>query len=233
MKAIKSLLIAALAFSTVGATAQTAEEIVAKNVAAMGGMDKLKSLNSVKMEGSLSTQGMDIPITLTKLKDKGLRFDIEVMGTSNYQLANSSKGFVFMPVMGHAEPQEMSATEYASAKDQMNMVGTLASYKENGSKIEYLGAEDVNGSPAYKIKLTKANGDVVNYYVDQKTSFVVKSSSKREANGEMMDMETGYKDYKQNDQGFWFPYSQSTMNGDISFSKISTNIAVDEKIFQP
>jgi hypothetical protein len=115
----------------------------------------------------------------------------------------------------------------------MNLVGTLASYKEAGAKIEYVGVEEANGSPAHKIKLTKANGEATHYYIDQKTSFVIKTSAKREVQGQEMDVETAFKDYKQNDQGYWFPYTQSTMNGDISFSKISTNITIDEKIFQP
>jgi hypothetical protein len=116
MKTIKSLVLAALSLVSITAVAQTAEEIVAKNIAAMGGIDKLKSIKSVKMEGSLSAQGMDIPMTITKLQDKGLRLDIEVMGTANYQVANASKGVIFMPVMGHTEPQEMTAAEFASSK---------------------------------------------------------------------------------------------------------------------
>lgn len=234
MKSIKSLFIAALTFSSVVVSAQTAEEIVAKNVSAMGGMEKLKSLNSIKMEGSLSTQGIDIPVTITTLRDKGLRLDLDIMGTAHYQVANTSKGVIFMPMaMGHTEPQEMSATEFASAKDQMNLVGTLASYKENGSKLEYLGIEEANSSPAHKIKLTKANGDAVTYYIDTKSYFVTKNTVKREQDGQTMDIETSFKDYKQNEQGYWFPYTRTIMSGDIVFSKISTNIAIDEKLFQP
>jgi len=233
MKTIKSLFVAAFALLSVNAMAQSAEDIVAKHINALGGMEKLKSLNSVKMEGSLSTQGMDIPVTITKLRDKGIRSDIEVMGTSNYQLANSTKGFVFMPVAGQSEPQEMTAAEYATAKDQFNLMGTLAGYKDAAAKLEYLGAEEAAGVSAHKIKLTKANGDVVNYFLDAKTFFILKSTSKRDIQGTMTDVETTYKDYKQNDQGYWFAYTTGTMNGDISFSKISTNVAVDEKIFQP
>ncbi len=233
MKTIKSLFLAVLALTSLTVSAQTAEEVVAKNIAAMGGMEKLKSLNSVKMEGSLSAQGMDIPITLTKLKDKGLRLDLEVMGTANYQVANGSKGFVFMPVMGHTEPQEMSAAEYSSAKEQMSIGGALTNYKETGSTIEYMGIEEANSAPAYKLKLTKPNGEVAFYYVDQKSNFVSKVSGKREVQGEQQEVETLYRDYKQNEQGYWFPYTQSTISGDINFSKISTNVALDEKIFLP
>jgi hypothetical protein len=233
MKTIKSLLLAAFGLLSMGAFAQNAEEIVAKHIAALGGMEKLKSLNSVKMEGSLTTQGMDIPITITKLRDKGIRSDIEVMGTSNYQLANSSKGFVFMPVMGQTEPQEMTTAEYATAREQFNIMGSLANYKDMGSKLEYLGVEDQGGVQAHKLKLTKLSGEHSTYFLDPKTFFITKVTAKREIQGTETDVETTYKDYKQNDQGYWFAYTSGTMNGDISFTKISTNVAVDEKRFQP
>jgi hypothetical protein len=45
-------------------------------------------------------------------------------------------------------------------------------------------------------------------------------------------METSFADYKQNADGFWFPYSMTTMNGTITYEKIETNVKVDESIFK-
>lgn len=230
MKTLKMMFVAALCFAAFNVSAQTADEIVAKNITAMGGAEKLASLKSVKMEGNLSTQGIDIPITLTKVHMKGMRMDLEIMGTSNYQLANETKGWVFMPIQQMDSPQEMPADQHKAIKSQMDVQGTLFNYKDKGYTVEYVGTEKVEGADAWKLKVVK-NGEPSFYFIDAKTNLLVKTSSNREVNGQSMDIETLFKDYKKNADGFIFAYTTNTTQGNIVYDKISTNIPVDEKIF--
>jgi len=230
MKTFKSIVAAALCFITINVSAQTAEEIVAKNVAALGGAEKLSALKSVKMEGSLSVQGMDIPITITKVHGKGMRLDLEIMGTSNYQLMNDKTGWVYLPIQQMESPQEMPAEQYAVAKSQLDIQGSLYNYKDKGYTIEKLPNEKVDGKDAYKLKVNKG-AETVFYFIDATTGLTLKSASKREVNGQSIDMETTYSDYKKNADGFMFPYSTTSMQGTLTFEKIATNLAVDEKIF--
>ena len=232
MAFIKSLLVAGLAVTTFSVSAQTADEIVAKNIEAMGGAAKLATLNSVKMTGSMSVQGTDVGITITKLNAKGFRVDLDVMGTSGYQLANNEKGFVFMPFAGMTEPKEMDPEAFKSTSSQSDVQGSLFNYKEKGNTVEYLGKEKVDAGEAYKLKVTNKNGKVSTYYIDTKSNRLVKSVSKVNANGEEMEMETSYSDYKQDANGFWFPYSTTNMQGTITFDKIESNIPIDESIFK-
>lgn len=230
MKTLKKILVAGFCFATLTVTAQTADEIVAKNIAALGGAEKLSSLKSVKMEGNLSTQGIDIPITLTKLHMKGMRMDLEIMGTANYQLANETKGWVFMPIQQMDAPQEMPAEQHKSIKSQMDVQGTLFNYKEKGYTVEYVGTEKLDGGDAWKLKVIK-NGEPSFYFIDTKTNLLVKTSATREVNGQSMDIESVFSDYKKNADGFMFAYTTNTTQGNIVYDKISTNIPVDEKIF--
>ena len=230
MKTLKTLFVAALSFAAFNVSAQTVDEVIAKNTEAMGGAEKMSSLKSVKMEGSMSVQGMDIPITMTKVHMKGMRLDLEIMGTSNYQLANDKTGWIFMPIQQMDAPQEMSAEQYKSISSQLDVQGSLFNYKQKGYTAELLGTEKVGGSDAYKIKVVK-NGETVFYYIDTKSNLLVKTSTTRDVNGETMNIETTYSDYKKNDDGFTFPYSTTTMQGTLMYNKISTNVQVDEKIF--
>lgn len=234
MKTIKTIIAAVACLLAMNTQAQTADEVVAKYVAAMGGAEKINSTNSVKMEGSLSVQGMDIPISQTVLNKKGMRLDIDVMGTTGYQVANTSKGFRFFPFQGDTEPVEMSAEEFALAKDRMDLTNEYLNAKELGNKLEFVGKEDVDGAPAYKLKLTKANGKEVMAFFDEKTAFLVRTVSKENINGSEMEITSTNKDYKQTAEGFWYPHTiESSVQGTISFSKITVNSAVDEKIFNP
>ena len=60
--------------------AQTADEVIDKYVAAMGGREKLLALKSEKMTGSLNVQGMDVGITITAVNNVGALTDISVPG---------------------------------------------------------------------------------------------------------------------------------------------------------
>lgn len=230
MKTLKMIFAATLCFVVFNVSAQTADEIVAKNITAMGGAEKLSSLKSVKMEGNLSTQGIDVPITLTKVHMKGMRMDLEIMGTSNYQLANETKGWVFMPIQQMDSPQEMPAEQFKSIKSQMDVQGALFNYKDKGYTVEYVSTDKVDGADAWKLKVVK-NGETSFYFIDTKTNLLVKTSATREADGQSMEIETLYKDYKKNADGFMFAYTFNTTQGNIVYDKISTNIPVDEKIF--
>src|SRR5205085_5814483 len=111
---------------------------------------------------------------MTKSHMVGFRMDIEVMGTSNYQIANKTEGWVFMPVMGMKEPQKMDDAQYKASVNQFDLQGALVNYKDKGTAIESLGKETVDGSEAYKLKLTFSNGETSNYFIDAKTNRLVK-----------------------------------------------------------
>jgi len=238
MKAFK-LLAAVLAFTAVNVSAQTAvsaeksvDQIVNDYVTALGGKEKLESLKTVKMQGTMNTQGADVSLTMTKSHMVGFRMDIEVMGTSNYQIANKTEGWVFMPVMGMKEPQKMDDAQYKASVNQFDLQGALVNYKDKGTAIESLGKETVDGSEAYKLKLTFSNGETSNYFIDAKTNRLVKISGKRTINGEEMDIATSFSDFKQNADGFWFPYTMETIQGKVYFEKVETNVPAEDNLFK-
>jgi hypothetical protein len=214
------------------AQAQTADDVVNKYLTAMGGKEKLNALKTVKMEGSLSVMGNDVAIIMTKKHLVGMRMDISVMGTENYQVVTPAKGIVFMPVQGMSEPTEMPAEQLKSALNQLDIQGSLVDYKEKGSTIELVGKEKVDGEDCSNLKVTFKSGLVTNFFISDKTGFIVKTTGKRVMNGEEMEVSNSYSNYKQNADGYWFPYTSTSTQGTTDFSKIETNVAVDDNIFK-
>ena len=233
MKMFRTLLLAGLAFTALTVQAQTADEIIAKNIEAMGGSAKISALNTVKMSGNMSAQGMDIPMTITKSHMKGMRLDLEIMGTSNYQIITPEKAFMFFPIQQMTEPKEMDAEIVKTMQSQLDVQGALFNYKEKGEIIEYAGTEKIDGADAYKLKIAYKSGKNSTYFIDTKTNRLVKTLSKAKGpDGQEAEIETSYSDYKQNADGYWFAYSTTTPQGPVTFDKIETNIKVDENIFK-
>ena len=137
-----------------------------------------------------------------------------------------------MPVMGMKEPQKMDDAQYKASVNQFDLQGALVNYKDKGTAIESLGKETVDGSEAYKLKLTFSNGETSNYFNDAKTNRLVKISGKRTINGEEMDIATSFSDFKQNADGFWFPYTMETIQGKVYFEKVETNVPAEDNLFK-
>jgi outer membrane lipoprotein-sorting protein len=116
------------------------------------------------------------------------------------------------------------------------MDGLLVDYKEKGHQIEYAGKEDVEGTPAHKLKVTKKNGDVVNVYIDAESYMEIKDAGKVKVRGQEIEGQTLFGDFKKVD-GVVYPFSieQKSSGGPggmtITISKIEINPTVDASRF--
>ena len=137
-----------------------------------------------------------------------------------------------MPVQGMSEPTDMTDDQFKAGQIQLDIQDVFLNYKEKGTGVELLGREKVNGEDNFRLKLTYKNGIVTDYFISSNNYMVTKTSGKRTINGEQMDIETTYSNYKQNADGYWFPYTTSNMQGETNYDKIETNIAVDPGIFK-
>lgn len=233
MKTNKLFATAVAAFISISSFAQTVDEIVDKHIAALGGADKLKSVNTIVAERSLSVQGMDIPTVSTLVVNKAVRSESTVMGNSMVQAYDGTTAWMIRPTMmgGTGEPENMPADQLKQLKGQLDPFGPLFNYKEKGNKVELVGKEKVDKKDTYHLKVTTAGGDVSDQYIDATTYLLTKT--KASANGQ--DVEISFSDYKDVD-GVKIAYAMDISNqmGNLAFltSKIKINGPVDEKVFK-
>ncbi len=234
MKTNKFLAATLAVFVSVGAYAQTVDEIVDKHVAALGGMDKINSVKTVVTDRSLAVQGMEIPSVTTIVVGKSMRSESTVMGNSMVQVVDGSTGWMIRPAMmgGTGDPEEMPADQLKQSMGQLNPFGALVNYKTNGTKVELVGKEQVDKKDAYHLKVTTKEGQTVDEYLDANTYLV--SKVKTSMNGQ--DGEILFSDYKEVN-GVKFPNTMEIVGGQmgsISFitNKVTVNGPVDEAIFK-
>ena len=95
---IGSLAILALSIS---AAAQTADDIIAKNIKATGGMDKLKAAKTIRMTGKLSlSQGLEAPVVLEQKRPNSVRMEFTIQGMTGVQAYDGKIGWSLMPFSG-------------------------------------------------------------------------------------------------------------------------------------
>ena len=234
MKLIRRSAIAILAMLvSVFTFAQTAEEIVAKHIEAVGGAAAWKKVNSIYYEGKMTVQGAEINVTITALNGKGSRQNISVMGMTGYQIVTPTAGWNFMPFQGQTTAEPMTADELKQSADDLDVQGKLIDYKSKGHSVEYLGKDDVEGTECFKLKITTKAGNVETVYIDPKSYYIVRSVVKRTANGQESDVQSDLSNFQKLPEGIVVPFSITLPFGEMVISKAEVNKQVNESTFKP
>ena len=146
--------------------AQTADEIIAKNIQARGGADKLKSVQSIRSTATMTMgPGMEAPGVLVQKRGNLARLEFTVQGLTAVQAYDGKNAWQVMPFMGKKDPELMSADEAKEVEEMADMDGPMVDYKSKGNQVELLGKEKVEGTDAYKLKVSLKNGDVQTVYI--------------------------------------------------------------------
>lgn len=228
---------ALLALQMVAAAADlTVDEVIAKNIDARGGMEKMKAVKTVKMTAKILNHGMEVPGTMELKRPNMIRMEFTIQGQNIVQGFDGESGWIIMPLMGVKDPQKMSDEDVKEIKEQADFDGPLVDYKDKGNTVELMGKEDVEGTSAYKLKVTLKSGDVRYIYIDGDSFLELKTTAmiKREGNEMQIDSYSG--DYKEVN-GLTLPFSIETKMKDqtisqITVDKIEMGVDLDDAMFK-
>jgi hypothetical protein len=229
---LHAFVLTVLFFSGVAAKAQTADEVIDKYIAAIGGKEKWKQITSMKVEGQVEVQGLVIPYTMQAVHNKGMRSDADFQGTKFIDIATPTKGWAQNPMAGKTTLQPLTTEELKEKLDDLDLQGVFIDYKEKGTTVEALGKDEEDGNEYFKIKVTTKNQNEITFYFDLKTNLIYKQETTVKQQGQ--DVKVVMKNFDYQDTGFGvkLPFKIDQGNGMMMVTKkVSTNVPVDEKIF--
>jgi hypothetical protein len=217
--------------------AQTVDEILAKHYEAEGGLDKLKSIQTRRVTGTMMMgPGMEAPIVLESKRPGKRRIEFTVQGMTGVQAFDGERAWSLLPFMGKTDPEYASEEDSKNERDESDFDGPLVDWKAKGHTVELVGKEAVQGADAFKLKVTKKNGTIQYYYLDTETYLLVKQEGKTKRRGTEFDGESFFSDYKDVD-GFMVPFVMEQgakgmeQRQKMSFSKIEMNVPMDDSRF--
>ena len=182
----------------------------------------------------MTTMGMEMPCTITILKDKGMRQDFTVMGTANYVVMTPTEGWMFIPAQGSTEPQAMPAEQLKNVAEQLDFQDKLMDAAAKKYQIELVGKEEINGQQCYKLKVTDADKDEHIFFVDAKTYYTVRNVEKANVQGQEMEVTINYSDYQKLPDGIVVAMKEDSGDaGTMTYKTYETNTVKDESIFKP
>jgi outer membrane lipoprotein-sorting protein len=223
-------------FCAPAARAQTVDEIIAKNIQARGGMDKLKGVQTLRTTGKILFGSVHVTVVQINKRPDKVREELSLQGMSQVQAYNGTGAWQINPFEGHKDPILMSEDDSKSLVVDSDVDRPLVDYKQKGHKAELLGHDPVEGTDCYKIKLTLKNGDIFIYYLDTDSFLELKLETKISIRGAIQESETYYGDYEEV-SGMYFPFAvENGQKGDpnrqkTTLEKVEINPPVEDSIF--
>jgi hypothetical protein len=220
-------------------TQPTVDELVAKNIEAKGGATSMKNLQTLRTTGKLlvPVQGLiELGYLQTRKRPDEVRTEASLQGMTQIEAYDGKDGWKVSPFFGRKDPERMSADDVKALVEDTEMGGPLADWKEKGSTVEYLGTEDVDGTPAHKLKVVRKNGDVSFVYLDPDHFLEIRIVTQRVRHGAHEEVETDLGDYEKAGDVFVptsieVGHKGSPDKQTVVIDKVEANVPVDDTIF--
>jgi hypothetical protein len=228
---------AGLALVAMPASAQTADEIIAKYIQTVGGMEKIQAVKSLRRAGKFTGGGgFEATFVEENKRPNMVRQEFLLQGMTGVNAYDGKTGWKIAPWGGKKEPEALGEEEMKQIIEDSDFDGPLINYQQKGNKVEFVGMEPVEGTDAFKLKVTLANGDVRYYYMDTDYYVPIKIETKRMIRGAEQEFETSLGDYKEV-AGWYLCYSvESNVKGSpnkskVVYEKIEANVTLDDSRF--
>ncbi|MEO7477842.1 MAG: hypothetical protein ABIT64_01250 [Lysobacteraceae bacterium] len=221
------ILLAGLIGFSAAASAITADELIAKNLAARGGADKLAALTSMHTVGKYRLGGgLEAKTETSQLAPDKIRFSFTLQGLTAVQAWDGKDGWAIRPFQGRKDPQKTSLDDNKQLIDSADIAGPLSDYKAKGNKVEYLGTEDIDGTDAHKLRVTFKNGDSRVIYLDPDQFLEIRIVDHTIVRGQEQVQTTDLGEYEKVD-GVYFPFEQ----GQVQIETAEVNKPIDPSLF--
>ncbi|CAN5644383.1 hypothetical protein BH10BAC2_BH10BAC2_29840 [soil metagenome] len=170
----------------------TADQIIEKYIAASGGTEELKKINSMLMTSTLSVQGMQLDAVSKKLAPNLESMEVTMNGQVVMRTAfDGNAGY--QSQMGNKA--DFDAAEITKKKEVKGLFPQLF-YKTAGYKMEVAGVEKAGDADAYKVKITSPAGNQSTEYYDIANGYLVKEEATETQGGAEVQTITEFSNYK-------------------------------------
>lgn len=237
MRSRMSILLGLVCFATLVA-AQTAEELVAKNLQAKGGIEKIKAAKTQRQTGKFQQGPFRAQVKQDAKSPDKLRQEFSIQGMTQIQSYDGSTGWQISPFEGRKDPEMLGEDDLRDIVENADFYGPLVDYKEKGETIEYLGHDKVDGDDVYKLKVTLKNGDVLNYFLDPDSMLEVRVEKTMYIRGAAHESVQDLGSYKKVD-GVYYPFSiesypkgHPNFGAKITLDQVQNNVSMDDSEFK-
>lgn len=210
------------------------DRIVAQNLEARGGLEAIRAIESLRIEGVIEAQGMELPMVMQRERPNRYRMQMDMQGMTMINAYDGETAWGLNPMMGQSKPTPVEGPQAAAAASQGDFDGPFVDTAAKGITLELVGKEAVGEREAFHIKATNRQGTTESIYLDTETYLQVKGVAQGDLGMGPMEVEVVYDGWTEV-AGVKMP-AQQTMNSPMGaivtkFSSYSPNVDIDEDVF--
>src|SRR5437764_4146174 len=227
--------------TSAAATPMTVDEIVARHLEARGGAQKLAAVQNLKVSGQAFLGGDDFTITdefaQVRKRANQIRTEVTLQGLTGIDAYDGQQSWSVDPFQGRKDPFRTTADEARGLAQDADLDGALIGWREKGNQVSYLGTEDVDGTPAHKLRIALKDGDVQYVYLGPDYFLEIRRVSQRTVRGSERVSETDFGSYVLVN-GVWIPTSvESGKKGGPKTRRFTVetaegNVPADDAVFR-
>jgi len=205
-------------------TQLSASEIVDKNVAARGGLQAWRAVQTMSMTGKMGaggnrratlpvpgpdkgslkgvvaprpTEEVQLPFVMELKRPDKMRFELQFNGQTAIQVFDGTNGWKLRPFLNRRVVEPYTPEEMKMSSMKPDLDGPLVDYAAKGTQIELVGMEKVEGRDTYKLKLKTKNGQSIHVWIDAETFLEAKMEGQpRRLDGTYHPVEVYYRDFR-------------------------------------
>jgi len=202
----------------------SAAAIVEKNVAARGGLQAWRAVQTMSMAGKMGAGGnqratmpvpaqgptpaikslpqrpvdeVQLPFVMELKRPRKMRVELLFNGQTAIQVFDGSNGWKLRPFLNRREVEPYTPDEMKAASLQEDLDGPLVDYAAKGTKVEVAGMEKVENRDTYNLKLTMKDGTALDVWIDAQTFLETKMGGQpRRLDGVYHPVEVYLRDYR-------------------------------------
>ncbi len=192
------------------ASADTLDALLARNLAARGGADRLHAVKSLRLTGKATFGSGDFSFEAmwgtVQTRSGKVRSEVTLQGLTKVRAFDGRLGWTVSPFGGRRDAEQASDDEVRTLAQDADLDGPLLDWRTKGHRLEDLGTEDLDGTPARKLRVNRKDGDVQYVYLDPDTALELRITTVHLVRGTEDITETDLGGYQQVG-GIWIPFS--------------------------
>jgi hypothetical protein len=202
----------------------SAATIVDRNVAARGGLQAWRSVQTISMEGKLGAGGnqrtaipvpspdkkvikqalpsrpaeeVQLPFLMEMKRSRKMRLELQFNGQTAIQVFDGADGWKLRPFLNRRVVEPFTPEEIKAASRQTDLDGPLVDYLVKGTQVELEGMEKVENRNTYRLKLKMKTGETMHVWIDAQSFLEAKIEGQpRRLDGADHLVEVYYRDYR-------------------------------------
>lgn len=158
--------------------ALTAAQIVERYVAARGGADAWRQIQTMGWTGRIESAGgktPNVPFLMLFKRPNATHFEIAVQNQKSLRIFDGTQGWKLRPTsQGTPELVDYTPEELSYARDAAGLDGPLIDYRTKGVSVVLQGRDTVEGHAAYRLRVTLPSGQTQVHWIDAHSFLLLK-----------------------------------------------------------